>query len=231
MTALTNVPFAYLITTYYTITPATAAMLIVNEIAAIAIPTYLLRPRSAVNNYKVPVRNRYLLQSSQVQISNTLLAIGVYVVVLYSVITTGKLNEFLVSHFNIPTLEIVHAETPVVMGAKLLLAGYATRSFLLNPSIGAASASGNVTPVEPFDPATADLPQTVKHNFWSFSRRTRTLIKQTVVASVFILANTTQRTLSLEGTDTIGAVGFSGVWVLAVVICGGWYVWVGDAES
>ncbi|KAF1958501.1 hypothetical protein CC80DRAFT_491052 [Byssothecium circinans] len=231
LTALTNVPFAYLLTTYYNITPLTAAMLVINEIAAIAIPTYLLRPRSAVNNNKVPVRNRYLLQSTQVQTTSTLLAIGVYVTVLYSGITTGKLTEFLITHSNIPTLEPVHAEGPVNVIIKVLLAGFATKSFLLNPSIGATPASGDASPVEPFDPATADLPQTVKHNFWNFSRRTRTLIKQTVVASIFILVNTTRRTLSLKDTDTTGAVGYSSVWVLATIICGGWYVWVGDAES
>ncbi|KAF2637312.1 hypothetical protein P280DRAFT_472462 [Massarina eburnea CBS 473.64] len=231
LTALANVPYVYLLTTFYDVTPITATALFVNEIIAIALPTYLLRPRSALNNNKIPLRNRYLLKSHQVTYSSTLLAVGVYVVVIYSAITTGQLTSFLIAHSEITTFVPAYDETPPGMALKLLLAGYATKNFLLNPAIGATAASDAATPAEPFNAATANLPQTFKHNFWNFSRRTRTLIKQTVVASIFILGNTTVRAYSLEGTDAVGAAGYSGVWILATIICGGWYVWVGDAES
>lgn len=217
--------------TYYQITPLTASALVANEVLSIAIPTYLLRPVSAVHNPNAPLRNRYLLNSFQVQLSNNLLAIGVYVVVMFCALKTSQLNLFLITHFDLPTLEDAHRETPFMLIAKVAIAAYATRAFLLDPSIGAQPASGDATPIEAFDPATATLPQTVKHNFWFFSRRTRTLIQQTAILSVFLSANTVQRCLSLRGADSLGAAGYAGVWVLANVICAAWWVWVGDAEA
>jgi hypothetical protein len=228
---VTNVPFAYLLTTYYNITHLSAVMLVVNDIAAIAIPTFLLRARSAVNNPKVPVRNRYLLNSFQVHMSNTALAIGVYVSVLVSAIKTDTLLLFLINHFEIPTLENHHLETVPLLIAKLLLAGVATKNFILNPSLGATPAAGHVAATKLFDAATATLPQTVEKNLWSFSRRTRTLIQQTFIASIFVFANTVFRIMSLEGTDLTGAAGYSSMWVTAIAICGGWYAWVGEAEA
>lgn len=228
---MTNVPFAYLLVTYYNITPYTAFAIILNEVLAIAIPTFLLRSRSAVNNPNAPLPNRYLLNSSQVWLSNTLLAVGVYVVVVFSALKMNLLSEFLITHFDLKTMEAAHAETPIVLTGKLLIAGLATKNFLLNSSIGATPASGDVTPVEEFDAATATLPQTLKHNLWFFSRRTRTLIKQTVVVSGFLIANTVLRCLTLSGTNFVGATGYSGIWVLGTTICAAWWVWVGNAEA
>lgn len=231
LTVITNAPFAYLLMTFFGITPVTVATLVAIETVSIALPTYLLRPRSLVNNPNAPLRNRYLLQSTQVQASNALLALGVYVVVVFSTLRTGHLTQFLVSHFDLPTLNEAHTETVFTLVGKFLVAGVATRDFLLNPSIGATPPSGDATPVQTFDPATATLPQTFKHNFWFFSRRTRTLIQQTLILSLFLFTNTVQRSLSLDGTDFVGAAGYASLFILANVICAAWYVWVGDANA
>ncbi|KAF2680320.1 hypothetical protein K458DRAFT_345354 [Lentithecium fluviatile CBS 122367] len=230
LTAITHMPYVYLLTTYYNISLPTAAAVAINEIVAIAIPTYLLRSRSAVNNPNVPLRSRYLLNSSQVNITNILLSIGVYVVVLFSAFKTDQFRSFLVTRFELPTLEGAYSETIFSLIGKLLPAGVATKFFLLNPSLGATPTPGDATPVELFDPKTATLSQTLKHNFWFFSRRTRTLIQQTAIASILLSANTVQRSMSLEGTTLAGAAGYSGIWILANIICAGWWTWVGDAE-
>jgi hypothetical protein len=223
-------PYAYLLSTYYSITPLTVAANVVNEVIAITIPTWLLRSRSAVNNPNVPLRSRYLLNSSQVNFANTLLAVGVYVVVLFSTFQSSAFRSFLVTNLEVPTLEGAYAETAFSLVSKLLLAGVATKHFLLNPSLGATPTPGDATPVEVFDPATATLPQTVRHNFWFFSRRTRTLIQQTAIVSFFLLTNTVKQSMSLKGTTFVGLAGYSGMWIFANIVCAGWWAWIGDAE-
>lgn len=201
------------------------------ELLSIAIPTYLLRPRSAVHDANASLRNRFLINSMQVQLSNALLAAGVYVVVLWAGLKTGFLNLFLVQFFDIPTLEYAHLQTPVSIVGKVITAGFAAKEFLLNPSIAAQPYSGTATPAETFNPATATLPQTVKQNLWSFSKRTRTLIQQTAILNAFVFASTVQRCMTLNGTELSGAAGYASVWVLANSIIALWYVWVGDTSA
>ena len=201
------------------------------EALSIAIPTYLLRPRSVVHDANASLRNRFLINSVQVQASNALLAMGVYVVVLWAGLKTGLLNLFLVQFFDIPTLEYAHLETPVSIIAKIFTAGVAAKEFLLNPSIAAQPHSGTATPAEVFDPATATLPQTVKQNLWSFSKRTRTLIQQTSILNAFVFASTVQRCMTLNGTELSGAAGYASVWVLANAVIALWYGWVGDTSA
>ncbi|KAF2267797.1 hypothetical protein CC78DRAFT_530572 [Lojkania enalia] len=232
LTVITNTPFAYLLLTYYDVSLNTIAAQVVIEIISIALPTYLLRPRSAVHNPNAPLRDRFLLNSFQVQWTTALLAITSYVVVFYVGQKSQWLNTFLVTHFTtIPTLEPSHNETAISLVLKTFAAGIAAREFLLNPSIGARTASGSTTPVEQFDPATATLPATLKHNFWFFSGRTKILIRQTTVLTAFLFANTVQRVLTINGTDFAGAAGYAAWWIAATLITAGWWTWVGDIDS
>lgn len=201
------------------------------EILAFVIPTYLLRARSAVHKKNAPLRNRYLLNSMQVQLSSTLLATGVYIVVLWAGLRTDSLNMFLVRYFDIPTLEFAHLETPVSIAAKVLFAGFAVKEFLLNPSIAAEPPAGAATQADTFDAAVATLPQTVKHNVWRFDRRTRTLILQTLILNAFVFGTTVQKTMTLNGTETYGAAGYAGLWVLANSVVALWFGWVGDTSA
>jgi hypothetical protein len=231
LTVLTHAPYAYLLITYFNISPATVAALVNIEVLSMAIPTYLLRKRDITHNSSLPLRNRFLIDSMMVQLSNTALAAGVYVVVIWSALSTGLLNRFLVTTFDIPTLQGAYAETPFSLVAKILFAAVAAKTFLLNPSFAAQPASGVETPLEtPFDASTATLPATLRHNFWFYSRRTRTLIKQTWLLNAFVVANTTQRCLTLAGTEFNGAVGYAGLWVIANVIIAAWFAWTGDTS-
>ncbi|KAF2274927.1 uncharacterized protein EI97DRAFT_459880 [Westerdykella ornata] len=229
LTTLTTVPYAYVLATYYAVSKQTVAVLTTIEVLSIAFPTLLLRPLSPYHKPNAPVQTRFLIESFQVQVSTALLAIGVYVVVLWVAIRSSLLNTFLVSHFDIPTLEESHTETPLSLAVKLAPAGLAARSFLLNPSFGAQS--GARTPTRAFDPATATLSETLRYNFWFFTKRTRTLIKQTAVISAFMLVNTALRTLTLQGSDAVGATGYAAGWVLATVVTAAWWLWVGDTED
>jgi hypothetical protein len=231
LTVLTNAPYAYLISTYYEITSLTIAAYVAIEVLAIGIPTYLLRSRSAAHRANVPLRNRFLLNSFQVQISNTLLATGVYIVVLWAGLKTGFLNRFLVTYFDIPTVESALLETWVTIGIKVLIAGVCAKEFLLNPSIAAQPLSGAVTPVEVFNPATATLDQTIKANVLPADRRKKTLFQQTIILNAFVFATTVQRCMTLNGSELPGAAGYASIWVVANAVLGMWYTWVGDTSS
>lgn len=154
---------------------------------------------------------------------------GVYIVVLWGSLKTGFLNQFLVTYFDVSTLEAAHLETPVSILAKVFLSGIAAKAFLLNPSIAAQPPSGAETPND-FNPATSDLKQTIKANVWYFSKRTRTLIQQTIILNAFLFANTIQRCMTLNGTEISGASGYAGLWVGANVVLALWYTWVGDTS-
>ena len=208
----------------------TAAANICIEMLSFALPTYLLRPRSLAHKHNAPLRNRFLLNSYQVQFSSSMLATGVYVVLLWAGLKTGFLNTFLVQYFDIPSLEAAHVETPVSIVIKTFVAGVAAKAFLLNPSFAAQPLSGTQTPAENFDPATATLPQTLEYNFYNFSKRTRTLIQQTFILNAFLFIGTVQRCMTLLGTDVIGAVGYAGVWVAANSVIALWFGWVGDTS-
>lgn len=231
LTVLTQAPYAYLLSTFYNISTMTVAAHMNIEVLSFAIPTYLLRPRSALHKQSAPVRNRFLINSVQVQLSSSLLAMGVYVVVLWAGLKTNILNLFLVRFFDIPTLESAHLETPVSIITKIFTAGISAKEFLLNPSIAAQPPSGTVSPVQPFDAAVATLPDTVKYNFWRFDRRTRTLIVQTFILNAFVFANTVQRSMTLDGTEIMGAAGYASMWVAANSLIALWYGWVGDTSA
>jgi hypothetical protein len=231
LTLLTNAPYAYLLSTYYQISTLTVAAHMNIEVLSIAIPTYLLRPKAPAHRAGVPLRNRFLLNSVQVQLSNTLLAISVYVLIIWGGLKTGWMNTFLITFFDIPTLEAAHLETPLTIVAKIFTAGFAAKEFLLNPSIAAQVQPGQATPVANFDASTADLQTTLKHNFWYFGRRTRTLIQQTWIACFFLVANTVQRCMTLSGAEFNGAAGYAGIWAVANVIIAAWYAWIGDTST
>lgn len=228
---LANAPYAYLLLTYYQITPLTVAVLMNIEVLAMGIPTYLLRSRAPVHRASVPLRNRFLLNSVWVQSTNALLAVCVYSVTIYVAQKTGVLNSFLVTYFDIPSLETAYLENQFTVAAKIFIAGFAAKEFLLNPSIAAQPEAGQVTPVVPFDASIADLKATLKHNFWFFDRRTRTLIKQTWFLCAFQVANTIQPCMTLSGAEFNGAAGYAGLWALANVILASWWVWVGDTDT
>lgn len=231
LTVLTHMPFVYLITTFYDISLSTAAAHMNIEVLSIAIPTALLRKRSAAHDATKPLRNRFLLKSFQVQWSSALLASGVYVTVIYTALKSGKLTTFMSTHFEILTLTKAHEESTIKLAGKLATMAYAAKEFFLNPSIAVQPQSGAATPQEVFDASTATLPQTVKHNVWYFSKRTRTLIQQTAIANAFMFVNTVQKAMTLKNTEVLGAVGYASIWVFSNSLIALWYVWVGDSSA
>jgi hypothetical protein len=231
LTVLINAPYAYLLTTYYEISTLTVAAHVAIEVAAISVPTWLLRPSSIAHRPNAPLRNRFLLNSVQVQLSNWLLAISIYIVAIWGALKLNLLNSFLVTYFDIPTLESAHAESPLSIAVKVFIAGAAAKEFLLNPSIAAQPLPGTATPEERFNPATATLDETIKANVLPSDRRKRTLFQQTIILNAFLFVGTVQRCMTLNGSEPYGAAGYSALWVAANTTLSLWYAWVGDTSS
>ncbi|KAF2746645.1 hypothetical protein M011DRAFT_403861 [Sporormia fimetaria CBS 119925] len=230
LSVLVHIPYLYLLNTYFGVSSLTVAAFCANEVVSLALPTFLLRPRAPLHNPNVPLRNRFLLDSFQVQTSTAILAISVYATVIWSAVKTGVLNKFLVTHFDVRSVEDAYTETPVSIIVKVAFAGFAARTFLLNPSIGAQTAPESAE-VNKFDPATATLSETLQYNFWYFSKRTKTLIRRSAVISAFMFVETVARTSTLSEFDLTGAMGYAGLWVFATLCTSAWWVWVGETDK
>ena len=226
LTLLANAPYTYLIVTYYGVSTLPASLSLGIQIISIALPTYLLRPFAEYHSAAAKLPNRFLLDSFQVQSSTAILAIVSYVVALYTALKFD-LTAFLVYHFDrIPSLEAAHAETAITLAAKIMVVGWAAQGFLLNSALGQ---SGAATPKKEFDPATASLQETIKHNVWFFSKRTRELSKRTAVVAGLTFVHTIWKLQTIDGTDLKGSAGYAGIWVAATAFIGLMFSWVSDA--
>jgi hypothetical protein len=150
---------------------------------------------------------------------------------VYSVVCSLALNlgftSFMVSHFDLPSLEAAHTATVQSLVLYMLPIGFAVQSFLFTQSLGAQTNLGDAVR-STFNPATATLGQTVKHNVWGWSKRTKVLIKQTVILMVLTGSVTVRMSWTNEGTDIIGASAYAGIWVLAGLVSGVMFGWVGN---
>lgn len=161
----------------------------------------------------------------------TLLAAGIYSVVLYASYSTW-LPTHLVVHFNgLPTIAPAHkAALPLLIGTLLPL-GYAAREFLFAPATGARLNLADIR-ARAFNPATATLAETLRYNLWGYSKRTRELIKRTATLVAVSGFNTWLQTyVTVEGVESVGAAGWAAVWAAAAGATGLAYAWVGDVEG
>lgn len=229
LTLLTHAPVLYLLQIFYFISPTTALTNLAIDLASVALPTKLLRPRSALHNPNAPksaVPNRNIIHSFQVTLSTTLLGTAIYSVVLYTALKAG-LVTFMVTHFDLPTVEPAHSVSLPQLVIALAPVGWAVRGFLLAPSLGAQTHIGDAK-ASAFNPATATFTETLRQNVWGWSKQTKVLLTQTAVLATMVAANTAVQVSALEGTDVVGAVGYAGVWVLAGLLSAVMFGWVGD---
>lgn len=198
------------------------------------IPFRLLRPVSATHALHAPkgsVANRSILNDLPVRLLTTVLASGIYSVLLYASYSTW-LPEHLVVHLDgLPTIAPAHTAALPVLILTLLPVGYAAREFLFAPATGARLNLGDIR-ARAFNPATATLGETVRYNLWGYSKRTRELIKRTATLVAVSGFNTwLQMYVTVEGVDSVGAAGWAAVWATAAACTGLVYGWVGDVAG
>jgi hypothetical protein len=150
----------------------------------------------------------------------TILAAGIYSVAL-SIAYASYLPVAFVTYFNnIPSIATVHESTPITLLPLTLVLGLAARSFIFTPAT-ASSPSLADTNAATFNPATATLAETFKHNFWNYSSRTKIVINRTVTL-MFVSGVSTfvQVFMTIEGVEASGAAAYAVVWVAAALVAG-----------
>ncbi|KAF2092308.1 hypothetical protein K490DRAFT_30891 [Saccharata proteae CBS 121410] len=231
LSLLTYAPFYYLLHTFYLINLRTTLLCVLIDTLSIALPTRLLRPRHAVHNPNAPgsaIPNRNIIDDFPTTAINSLLGAAIYAVVLYVSFLTF-LPRFLVVHFdNLPSLTYAHTATLPTLITSALALGWSAREFILTPSLAAQTNLGDIT-AKPFNPETASLWETVKHNVWGYRKQTRVLIARTACLVAMQAVNTfVCGFFVLEGADLEGAVGWTGVWCAASAVVGLAFGVVGD---
>lgn len=225
LSLISHGPPLYLLSSFYGISKTTVLSSLVIDALTTYIPFRLLRPlslahASSTSTDSLPVPNRDIITDLSIQTYTTLLAAAIYSVTLYGAYAS-YLPVTLATYFDgIPSIAIAHTATPITLLPLALALGLASRSFIFTPA-AATSPSLADAKADAFNPATATLSETIEHNLWGFSARTKIVIQRTAVLMLVSGVNTfIQCFVTIEGVEMIGAMGYSSVWVLAALLTG-----------
>lgn len=198
------------------------------------IPFSLLRDVSATHRSRAPkdaVSNQSVINDLSVRIYTSLLAAGIYSVVVFGSFGSW-LPVHLIIHFDgIRDISAAHSAALPFLILSFFPLGVAAREFLFTTATG-AKPDAHDGKVASFNPETATLGETVWYNIWGHSKRTRTLIQRTVTLVAVTGFHTWLQTfVAIEGAESYGAAGWSGIWAVAATATGMAYWWVGDVEG
>ena len=227
-------PYHYFLSNFYNIRPTTSAYCIAIDTLTAYIPFYTLKVSSSIHSIKTPkgvAANRSVINDYGVQVYTSLLAAGIYTVVIFGSYSSG-LRIFLATHFDgLPDISAAYSQNLPWLILSFLPTGLAAKMFLFTPAT-AAKADKHDKQTAAFNPETATLGETVMYNLWGFSHRARILIKRTATLVAVGTAHTVIQTYgSLEGAEFSGAVGWSSMWGLAATLTGAAFLWVGDVDG
>lgn len=164
--------------------------------------------------------NNDIITSVTIQTYTTILAASIYAVTLFTAYSSF-LPVYLVTYFaDIPTVAAAHSATPISLLPLTLLLGLAARSFIFTPATAAAPSIADAKQ-STFNPASATLTETFWYNVWSFDTRTKVVLKRTATLMLVVGMNTFIQTfITVEGVEAVGAIAYSGVWVVAAGLTG-----------
>lgn len=144
----------------------------------------------------------------------------------------------MITHFdNLPTLHNGREENLALQVLLAAPAGLATTRFLFVPAVAASNkllrALDAVAAPAKFDSENASLAQTIAYNLGfgpdGFSARTQVLTKRTAVLVLSSFINVFVRVFAtIQGTEPIGAAGWSSLWAVAGLLTGIAYGWVAE---
>ncbi|KAI9833046.1 MAG: hypothetical protein M1819_003879 [Sarea resinae] len=231
LTLLSHLPPLYLLTTFYSVRPATVVVSLAIDLLTTYVPFRLLRPLSPTHNSQAPksaVPNRPIINDISVQAYTTLLAAAIYGLAFYSAFASW-LPVYLVVHFEgIKDISAAHSAVLPFLVASFLPVGYAAREFIFTPAVGARADLGDARS-RGFNPATATLLETLKYNVWGGSKGSKVVIQRTTALVLISGFNTwLQSYVTIEGVEAAGAAGWAGIWAAAGLLTGLTFWWVGD---
>ena len=190
-----------------------------------------LLPTHTTEPPKGAVSNRSVINDWEVSVYNSLLAAGIYGLVVYGSFATW-LPVYLVTHFDgLRDISGAHDARLPFLIASFVPVGIAAKSFLFTPATGAKSDLGDIK-AKSFNPETATLAETVEYNVWGYSKRTRTMITRTgTLAAVTFLNTWLQGAVTLEGAESAGPAGWAAIWASGAILTGTAFWWVGHVDG
>jgi hypothetical protein len=219
---------------FYEISLTTVASTLAVNILAVALPVYLLRPRSLTHSADAPISavpDRNIIHDSSIIAINSLLGAAIYAATIFGAVNTA-LPVWLVTHFTgLPSLTAAHQASTLpalfIMLGLFLPVGYAAREFLFTPSLGYQTQPhlGNAL-ASAFNPETADLKRTFQHNLGLDNKRKIVLAQRTSILGALTFVSTMAQVFArVDGAELLGAAGYAGPWVLSVILTAGAFYW------
>ena len=229
---LSRLPTFFLLTTFYNIPGTTVVGCLVIDVITNSLPFLLLRPllpQHKSSSVKSRGSARSVINDLPIRLTTSLLAAAIHATVIYVSYQTW-LPIHLVEHFDgLRDISAAHSSAPIYLIASLLPAGYAARDLLFTPYVVKRAETERDVQLA-FDPETATFAETLQQNLWGFSRPTKFLVKRLATVAVVTGSSTWLQTfVTLEGVESYGALGWSGMWVLATALTGVAFWWVGGA--
>ena len=230
-TFLSTVPYYYFLATFYVIRPTTVMTGLAIDTLVAYLPFYTFKVSSSIHSIRTPkgvAANRSVINDFGVQAATSLFAAGIYAVVVFLSYATWLPIHLVLYFEGIRDISLAHNSNFPYLIASFLPIGFAAKVFLFTPA-EAAKPDAYDREIAKFNPETATLKETLMFNLFGYSNRTRTLMQRTTTLAVIGGLHTWLRTyITVEGSEILGAAGWSGVWSIAAVVTGLMYVWVGD---
>ena len=232
---LAHVPYQFFLISFYQIRPTTALTCLTIDLISPCAPFYAFRKLSPYHKFTTPkgaAANRSIIDDIGVQVSTSLLAAGIYGLVVYGSFLSW-LPSYLVIHFEgIRDISALYDSTFPAIIAVFIPIGFAAKTFLFTPTLAALPDEKEERAIKRFDPETATLKETFVFNVWGHSKRVKTLLVRTATLIVVGGVHTWLHTYgAVEGAEGFGAVGWSSVWALAALVTALAYLFVGDVEG
>lgn len=203
--------------TFYLIRIATVVSVIVVEMAAAALPVYLLRPVSQVHKPGSKVHNRDLW-GGLTRVYVTVFAIAVYTVTVVLAFRFVMPSVLVVSFAGVKTVQPAYQANHLSSLPVMVAFGASAAAFLF-PSFVSTGKSKDDEKLKQFDPVDASLTQTFWWNFWGYTVKTKVLLRRTAITVVSTGMGTYLTcTIPIDGVDPTGAAAYAGVWVVAAVM-------------
>lgn len=225
LSLLSHGPTLYLLTTFYGISPLTAAACLGVDVSSSFLPFLLLRPLSGAHSAEPTVRNREVIVDRPIQAYTTLLAGAIYSVTLSMAYLTFLPRTLVLYFTGIPSVEPAYSAASFLFvsipAAVLSLAfGLAARSFIFTPTATTGPAPEDAK-LRTFDPVTATLGETALFNLWGFTAQTKVVVVRTLTVMALVGVTTyLQCSMTITGIEPYGAAVYASVWVLAALFTG-----------
>ena len=234
LTFVSHYPKYFLFNQFYLIRPSTVIANMAIDVLASSVPFSLLRTTIPAHTGHPPpgsIANSFIINDLPVQLALGALAAALHGLVLFASYQTWLPSFLVVELEGMPSVAAAKQSQFSVLVAALLPLGIATRALLFTPA-AATQTDDRDRAVPEFDPASATLSETVAYTFWSWSARTRELIKRAATTATLTLVYTFLHLhFTVHGIESLGAAAWASVWAFALLATAAVFVWVGQFEK